>query len=561
MYQQFFHFSTPPFSIAPDPDFIYMSQQHQEGLAHLLYGINQGGCFVALTGEVGTGKTTLCHCLLEQLPDTVDIALVLNPKLNSNELLASICDELDIPYQDEFPMLKGLTDSLNTYLLSAHARGRKTVVLIDEAQNLSLEVLEQIRLLTNLETSKSKLLQIILVGQPELQKILETPELRQLKQRISARYHLISLSLSESEKYIKHRLNVSEGHEGIFNKGAIKKIYRLSQGTPRLINILCDRSLLGAYVAGSKTVTVPMVNTAAKEVLGSSSVFLNSQKKIFTLVAAGLAVLLITSFAGGYFFNTFPLSHQNSKGLPSVVEKVTSTAQRSLSFGPQVASKSMISKDGKQPNATSLSPSAALKLKYYISEQTLTLNQGIALLIKHAGGKDYFGLGCNMIEQSGLHCLLANGSWEDVLSLGRPAMLEFIVENSEKKYALLMGVKNGEPVFQFDEDISFSVKELMSLWGGYYMMVWSLPESRTSMLSKGISSPTVRWVRKQLLVDNPKAIIDANSVLFDQRLKEEVTRFQKQYGLIPDGIIGPETLIHLQNNDPEDHSPRLRLIR
>ncbi|HEY5141064.1 MAG TPA: AAA family ATPase, partial [Methylococcales bacterium] len=198
MYNQYFHFSELPFSIAPDPHFIYMSPRHQEGLAHLLYGINVGGGFVALTGEVGTGKTTLCHCLLQQLPKNIDIALILNSKLNAIELLATICDELGIIYDKNQHSLKILIDLLNQHLLTAHANGRRTVLLIDEAQNLSMEVLEQIRLLTNLETSKTKLLQIILVGQPELKELLKRRDLRQLNQRITARYHLQPLSLDET---------------------------------------------------------------------------------------------------------------------------------------------------------------------------------------------------------------------------------------------------------------------------------------------------------------------------------------------------------------------------
>lgn len=255
MYQQFFNFNASPFSIAPDPHFIYMSGHHQEGLAHLLYGIKQGGGFVALTGEVGTGKTTLCHCLLEQLPDNVDIALVLNPKLNAIELLATVCDELQITYDQDKQTLKSLVDSLNHHLLEAHALGRKTVLMIDEAQNLSLDVLEQIRLLTNLETSKTKLLQIILIGQPELKQLLEKKELRQLNQRITARYHLSPLSYSDTKKYIEHRLIVCGGDEKIFTHNAIKKVYKLTGGIPRLINILADRGLLGAYATNNPNVT------------------------------------------------------------------------------------------------------------------------------------------------------------------------------------------------------------------------------------------------------------------------------------------------------------------
>ncbi|MGR8941962.1 MAG: ExeA family protein, partial [Gammaproteobacteria bacterium] len=269
MYKQYFHFSELPFSIAPDPHFMYMSRRHQEGLAHLLYGITVGGGFVALTGEVGTGKTTLCHCLLKELPDNIDIALILNPKLNAIELLANICDELGVAYDKTQSSLKLLVDALNHYLLAAHAAGRRTVLLIDEAQNLSMEVLEQVRLLTNLETSKTKLLQIILVGQPELKQMLRRQDLRQLNQRITARYHLLPLTFNETRAYIRHRLRVCGGDPELFKERAIRKVYRLSTGIPRLINILCDRALLGAYADNAQTITPGMIKHAAKETLAA----------------------------------------------------------------------------------------------------------------------------------------------------------------------------------------------------------------------------------------------------------------------------------------------------
>ena len=245
-----------------------MSGRHQEGLAHLLYGMNTGGGFIALTGEVGTGKTTLCHCLLQQLPDNINLAYILNPRLNAVELLATICDELGIECDSQQQSLKYWVDKINHYLLATNAVGKRTVVLIDEAQNLSLEVLEQLRLLTNLETSHTKLLQIVLVGQPELKALLARQELRQLNQRITARYHLNPLDYQETAAYIKHRLTVCDGNPQIFKPAVIKKIYRYSSGIPRLINVLCDRALLGAYALNSATITPAIIDQAADETLG-----------------------------------------------------------------------------------------------------------------------------------------------------------------------------------------------------------------------------------------------------------------------------------------------------
>jgi general secretion pathway protein A len=268
MYWEYFGFEENPFSISPDPRYLYMSKRHQEALAHLVYGIGEAGGFVLLSGEVGTGKTTICRSLIEQLPDTVDLAFVLNPRLNEVELLATICDEMGVAYPPENPTLKVLVDRLNEHLLDAHARGRQPVLIIDEAQNLSPDVLEQIRLLTNLETTKRKLLQIFLIGQPELKALLKRQGLRQLDQRITARYHLTPLTLNETAAYIRHRLQVGGNTEDIFGPSAVRAVFRLSRGVPRLINTLCDRCLLGAYAENKRKVDARLVESASTEVLG-----------------------------------------------------------------------------------------------------------------------------------------------------------------------------------------------------------------------------------------------------------------------------------------------------
>ena len=267
MYAEHFGLREPPFALTPDPAYVYLGRHHREALAHLLYGTDENGGFVQLTGEVGTGKTTLVRALLEQGLDQVDIALCLNPRLTVEELLATVCDELGVAYLPERATLKALVDALNGHLLRAHAAGRRTVLIIDEAQNLSREVLEQIRLLTNLETTKHKLLRIILVGQPELRQFLGRSDLRQLAQRITARYHLPPLDLAETAAYIDHRLRVAGGRDNVFSRGALRAVYRLSKGIPRLINIICDRALLGAYSQNVPRITTGIVRQAARETL------------------------------------------------------------------------------------------------------------------------------------------------------------------------------------------------------------------------------------------------------------------------------------------------------
>src|SRR5450759_1818820 len=266
MYQSYFGLAEEPFSIAPDPRYLYMSQRHQEALAHLLYGVNAGGGFVLITGEVGAAKTTVCRCLLEQIPESCDVAYIFNPKLTVEELLSTICAEFGITCPPGNTSVKVYIDCINAYLLDAHARCRHTVLIIDEAQNLSADVLEQLRLLTNLETNQRKLLQIILLGQPELAAMLERPELRQLAQRIIARYHLGPLDRQEVAAYVQHRLGVSGAQRQLFPAALMGRLYRLSGGVPRVINVLCDRALLGAYVQGKERVDRRTLAHAAHEV-------------------------------------------------------------------------------------------------------------------------------------------------------------------------------------------------------------------------------------------------------------------------------------------------------
>lgn len=272
MYTQYFGLREKPFTIPPNPRYLYMSELHREALAHLLYGIDSDGCFILLTGEIGTGKTTICRCLLEQLPATTDIAYILNPKLSAADLLENICEELGITVNNKANSIKPYIDALNGYLLQSHASGRNTAVIIDEAQNLDIDVLEQLRLLTNLETNTQKLLRIVLIGQTELKDILNKPELTQLKQRVTSRYHLEPLKIDDVKTYIQHRISIAGGGRGqLFSDRAITYIGRITHGVPRLINLLCDRSLLGAYALNSDQADLKIVKKAGKEVFFNES--------------------------------------------------------------------------------------------------------------------------------------------------------------------------------------------------------------------------------------------------------------------------------------------------
>ena len=308
MYLKYFGLSNPPFSIAPNPRYLYMSQRHQEALAHLLYGIQGGGGFVLLTGEVGAGKTTICRCLIEQMPDDCAVAYIFNPKLTVKELLSTLCVEFGVAYPKRNASIKVFIDCLNHFLLDNHAKGHHAVLIIDEAQNLSVEVLEQMRLLTNLETHEDKLLQIILLGQPELSDMLAQPDLRQLAQRIVARYHLGPLSQAEVVAYIRHRLDVSGAAVGarqLFPAKLIAPIHRLTGGIPRLINVLCDRALLGTYVQGKAQVDRDTLNHAAHEVFPHTARKIPIPRGQWLTASLALAVALalaVTVLVGMHFF-------------------------------------------------------------------------------------------------------------------------------------------------------------------------------------------------------------------------------------------------------------------
>ncbi|MCX7088779.1 MAG: AAA family ATPase [Methylococcales bacterium] len=515
MYTQFFHLSAQPFSIAPDPRFMYESIGHQEGLAHLLYGIQVGGGFVALTGEVGTGKTLLCHCLLQQLPAMVDMALILNPRLDAIELLASICDELGIQYTSPLS-LKCLVDALNKHLLSAHALGKRTVVMIDEAQNLSLDVLEQIRLLTNLETTTDKLLQIILVGQPELQTLLNRPALRQLNQRITARYHLQGLDVHETKAYIQHRLGVCSGDVQLFKASAIRKIFKLSGGIPRLINRLCDRALLGAYALERQQVDATIVTKAAKEI------GLVAFKQSPATVPRWRSRLLWTCLAVSLLL-----------GLLDVIKR----AEVVRSVSPPVSVAVV------PPVPTLEKPSNTLAT---LSEQHTSLSDalGNALSLFSKTNTSQKPLDCEAMARLGLACFLDKTSWKEMLALNRPVILELEVTPQQKIFALLTGVSGDNVVFEQGGVTKVSLKDVLQHWNGYYLLVWEPPVSEMKELVPDQVHAGVLWLRQQL--EQP-INLPAKAVVFDKALALKIMNFQKQHQLEADGVVGARTFIHLQN--------------
>lgn len=571
MYADFFNLNELPFSIAPNPRYLYMSPRHQEALAHLLYGIGDGGGFVLLTGEVGTGKTTICHSLLEQLPENVDIALILNPRVNAVELLASLCDELQIPYPDINQTSKKLVDALNGYLLDTHARGRRTVVMIDEAQNLSFEVLEQIRLLTNLETSQTKLLQMILVGQPELNQLLDTQELRQLNQRITARYHLQPLTSSETTQYIKHRITVSGGNPQLFSAATIRTIYRYSKGIPRLINNVCDRSLLGAYSRGLQKVNSQIVKKAASEVLP-----LSKGRPTFWIPAVTTALL---ACAGGlyYFFGPvrFAVDHKQLALAPNPLQPNptrtsdgTEPNSKNKRTRPRSDRQVVLARDLKKvPKQSSENVKPPLTNKQdpdfekLIRAGNSEIEEAFSVLfaqwrLNKLENSDY---SCRGARQLGLKCLTRQSSWKKMIQFNRPVILKFTLNRNKKAYATLIAIDNHQPTLMLDgQRHTFPLRSILSMWQGYYIMLWKPHDPDVPLLKPGITARSVKWLRNQLTRPGVKPSVSAKADHFDNELRMRVAQYQAEHDLTPDAVVGPLTFIHLNNERPNSTIPRLQ---
>ena len=546
LYNDHFKFSELPFSIAPDPHFIFMSVRHQEGLAHLLYGINHGGGFVALTGEVGTGKTTLCRCLLQQLPENVDVALILNPKLNAEELLATICDELGVSYDKDSQSLKNRVDQLNRFLLATHANNRKTVLIIDEAQNLNLEVLEQIRLLTNLETSKTKLLQIILVGQPELNDLLSRRELRQLNQRITARYHLLPLSLDETRVYVRHRLKICKGDPGLFNENAIKAVFKYSGGVPRIINIICHCALLGAYSLETREITPGMIRRAAKETLGKPRAQPSQAKPL-------LALLFLAALSGGLYYQ-----QQAKDGKALFKPKMALSA-----LPPHQVAAAQPTSFKAAPVVTTVNAPKLPEAKPFgdwISNPDFTLAVAMRNTLKLWGKSDITPerLDCPNLSALGLICQFDKGNWKDLLTFNRPAVLEFTLPDKSKRFALLSGVKEGQPIFRSEQAVTFPLSDVLSYWDGYYLLLWQLPKPDLRVIVPGQSSPHVAWLREQLRQIDGINQETRSPSYYDYGLRTRVAQFQRSRNLLADGKVGMQTLFHLDTATGAPGSPHLK---
>lgn len=600
VYPKYFGLKEPSFSIAPDPRYLFLSDQHREALAHLLYGANESGGFVLLTGEVGTGKTTVCRAFLEQLPETVDVALVLNPVQSPNELLTNICEEFRIELPRGKRSNKVLVDALNGFLLQAYANGRRPLLIIDEAQNLPRQALEQVRLLTNLETTKHKLLQIFLIGQPELRRLLETQALRQLDQRITARFHLTPLDLEETGDYIRHRLAVAGVDRPLFTARAIRRIHEYSGGIPRVINILCDRALLGACVTRGSQVDPGIVATAAREVRGEA---LDGppprQPRRLALIA--LVSFLLATFAG--LLAQVLLTPERRELLADWWSGETSLMALVESVAPSMSAPAStdgvsIGTEPAQVDAPPPSPGSASPTDAPVSESppdpgtpaavpdglvasetggvppeavgtaqvsiaSLALPEPEAMrVLLRRWGLDLKTTGagdlCAHIRPLGLGCESEQGRLSHVRFFNLPALLRVADRDGVPHYLVLGELDAAEARLDRPDGHSrVPLAELESVWSGDYRLVWQLPPGGSTLIRPGAVGEEVRWLRDLVSRVPGLAMLPGPADRYDVTLESALRAFQASKGLTADGIAGPRTFIALYQTAGVDGVPRL----
>ena len=561
MYTQHFGLERDPFSIAPDPRFLFMSERHREALAHLLYGVSArdarasgtGGGFVVLTGDIGTGKTTICRCFLQQIPASCHVAYIFNPKLTVSELLQTVCEEFHISPGAQAsapPTVKDRVDALNTFLLQSHAQGQSCVLIIDEAQNLQTDVLEQLRLLTNLETSERKLLQIVLIGQPELRSMLARPELEQLAQRVIARFHLDALSEPETDLYIRHRLAVA-GHTGAlpFDRKALNLIHRLAQGVPRRINLLCGRALLGAWATGQERVSRAVVKRAAQEVFGSPATPAVSAKASagwwpvaapYVLVGLGLVVVAL----GREFW--WPL-FAPERGSPKPAAAVARVAVVPVT-APQAVQRPASAPVAPAPVVT-IEPLDAL-----IAQLPRDIQTAWSALAPSGQLPVVKGKSCETAAAQQWECYQTSSlTIPQLRQLSRPGFLTLRLEDGAAAYAVVVALTDETATLQLPGGRhTVRLGALVKLWQGNFATYWRAPEGYVPPAGSASAPTFFESLSRQLAVldgsgvASPTGPVHPMSQSLDAALRKRLQDFQRARGLKPDGQPGPLTLMQLE---------------
>lgn len=552
MYAPDFGLTQDPFSIAPDPRFLYMSERHREALAHLLFGVTGspggggtppagGGGFVLLTGDIGAGKTTVCRCFLEQTPAGCHVAYIFNPRLTVADLLRTVCDEfhLDLPPTDlREASTKTFTDALNTFLLHAHADGKACVLVIDEAQNLSTEVLEQLRLLTNLETNERKLLQIVLIGQPELRDMLARPELEQLSQRVVARYHLGPLSADDTRQYIGHRMAVA-GHKGPlpFDARALARIHQLTRGVPRRINLLCGRALLGAWTQAHTHVDRATVEQAAAEVFGTAT---HARAGGFLARFRGAAVGLGLAAAALAVAAVAVLVQPDSG--PVKLAPASATAALPPTRGTPA------------PAPHRFLPVDDAWLQSLPADGTRAWRELLLRWDPQAIGAPP----CPATPAGALRCWNSNKlTLPELRELGRPGILTLRRGDAGTAFVLLTGMDATSALLQHGTQTRrISLDALAHLWTGAFGTFWRPPPGDVDALLKGQAGPALDWLGQQLAHLDGATPPTSPLPGLTPTLRARLQAFQRVHGLRPDGLPGPLTLMQLRRATIDD-APRL----
>ena len=553
MYKAFFGLNDNPFSIAPNPQYLFLSDRHREALVHLTYGLGETGGFVLLTGEVGTGKTTVSRCLLQQLPEQNDTAFILNPSLSELELLATICDELGIDY-GENPTLKQLTDKISQYLLNNHQAGRNTVLIIDEAQHLRPEVLEQLRLLTNLETDTKKLLQVILIGQPELQQLLKRQELRQLAQRITARYHLLPLNEKELGLYVQYRLQVAGRDHALFTSKALKVLHKATGGIPRLTNLICERALMAAYAQSKVPVDHKMVRQAAAEVLGETIETKQNRWPIYAgigFVMAFAAVLSVLQLG----LVSLPVALQSQPPISSAPEAEPEGQKQTLSA--VVADNHDAPAMAEIDDGTSVSAAEDLQSAEQSTDNSLEQRQlqralgesqnidtAFAALLGLWDRTPYEDTSaCQAAKLQGLICYQQLGDSETIFRLNYPAVVYLQAGNIEA-FGTLIAREGDELLLQLAEQQFWVSRDWFERhFIGIFELVWQPQQTGSQRIGPQSSDAQLQWLENALAKADrlPARLVSG----FDSQLQQRLKTFQRQHGLKADGIAGSQTLNQL----------------
>ncbi len=560
MYLSFFGLNEKPFSITPDPRYLYLSERHAEALAHLLYGVSEAGGFVQLTGEVGTGKTTIVRSLLGQIPKNAEIALILNPRMTAPEFMLTICEELGIGLPDRaVASLKDLVDILNHYLLRAHADGRRVVLLVDEAQNLAPAVLEQVRLLTNLETPTEKLLQIILIGQPELREMLARPDLRQLAQRITGRYHLDPLSAPETAAYVRHRLRVAGATTDILTPGALAETYRQSGGIPRLVNVICDRALLGAYTLDRHRVTAAIIRSSASEVFG------RRVTPRWLPWAAGAGGALVATLAGIALWQSGVLERSTTAigagALNAGATKAETAGTTSVS-GVAAANATGASGAATPTVASAVTPppvhESMASLLEKSAAETTTDAAFARLLTRWGAATADSGDGCAQAEHAGLQCVRQRGSYAQLRLYNRPAMLALGDDQGGSHQVVLVALGDDDAVLDIGGvEHRVGIADLARYWFGDFVLLWKPVSIPLKALVPGMSGEAVRALRRHLEQLAGTTAAGEPGDRYDESLVQLVENFQRKRRLDVDGIAGWQTQLALDAAAPAPGTPRL----